>query len=265
MRRTINAQNKNYWWLSYSPIQHYNKNKSLFESLNYNSEERYNNYINFKFNKFQFGKSYNYYQKSLYEALNYSYDPNKFVKKLYDNNNVAYIQFGYDEYGEFPDQLYVYCYQEDLDNLKEICEFFGYYIATYYTENSKICYIIESKFGITEMSEQIYNDFNGICYHITDIKNLEKIKKIGLYTKSKSKKVFHPERIYLASGFNNDTDAKNILNDLANELYPNSHFIILKINLKKNNFKCKLMMDHAYMPYGIFTYENINPKCISEI
>lgn len=137
---------------------------------------------------------------------------------------------------------------------------FGYFIADMHHENSSVCYIIESRFGLSEVSEQIYNEYNGIVYHITNENNLAKILKYGLYSKSKNKKVIHPERIYFT--INNDI---NELSKLGNELYPNSDYVILKVDLNKNNFKCRLFVDPAYSIYGCFTYENINPKCISII
>ena len=56
----------------------------------------------------------------------------------------------------------------------------------------------------------------------------------------------------------------NNIKDLAKNLYPNDNdYLILKVDLSKNNFKVKLFLDPAYDENGVFTKENISPKCLS--
>lgn len=104
-----------------------------------------------------------------------------------------------------------------------------------------------------------------ILYHITHERHLEKIKKIGLVPKSKSKKSAHPERIYLAG---NEESAIKLVKEFSNLEYEFEHnYVLLEIDTNKavefkrdKNFK--LNKDPNFTE-GYFTYDNIPPTAIN--
>ena len=245
---------KNYNWLKQRRNSWVNLSPGEFidESLSYND------YIDYKFySEHSFLGKYNYYQNCLYESLSFSYDPDILIAKLYQDENIRVINYLKDEDGIIPDTILVYTYDNSSDeNIEKLCNFFGYYITR--VNNEHTFYTIESRYGITDVTDVIYEDFSEILYHITNKKNINKIFKLGLYCKAKNKKVIHPERIYFTT-----TSDYQLLNELAEDLYTDNDYIILKIDLNENNFKCKFFLDPAYSKYGCFTYENISPKCIS--
>lgn len=268
-------QNLNWWyrdykkefWANYQYEDYCNEFHIINENEHYLYNYDYDDFIAYKFFNNKINLNYHDYQNFLYESLSYSYDPLKLYNQLSKIKNIRDITFGSDDLGEFPDQLCVTTYNKSSDTeIKKVCKFFGYYIAKEEDLfNYNVRYVIETRFGLTEFTDTIYTEFDGILYHVTSQKALHKILKNGLCPKAHNKKVIYPERIYCSSGFNSDKDAINELSILGNELYPNKDFVILKIDIKKNNFKCKFFMDPAYSKYGCFTYENINPCCLSVI
>jgi hypothetical protein len=101
-------------------------------------------------------------------------------------------------------------------------------------------------------------DTYGTFYHVCKKQNLDKILKIGLVPKSKSKTSYHPDRIYL---LNNISDAENLINRF-NFYDSSSEYIILKININKED-NIKLYNDPNYNKKGCYTYDNINKNNIS--
>lgn len=91
-------------------------------------------------------------------------------------------------------------------------------------------------------------------YHITETGNVNKILKIGLIPKTKSKKANHPDRIYF--GFN-----KIGCLNLINQFDPNKSWTLLEIDTKDIK---TIYTDPDYID-GCWTYENINPSNIQVI
>lgn len=108
-------------------------NFNYFDFLQLNESGTYNNFINYKFNSpFSFLGGYDYYQECLYESLSYSYDPNIFISKLYQLDNVRHIQFLEDAYGLIPDAIYVYCYNETSEKrIEKLCHFLDILLQIY--------------------------------------------------------------------------------------------------------------------------------------
>ena len=104
-------------------------------------------------------------------------------------------------------------------------------------------------------------DLPHIMYHVTPFQFNEKIEKIGLAPKSKSKIANHPSRIYLA--FNLNGISKIVDNiDFCEE---DSHFIIYKIDMK-SSLQCRKIRffdDPSFYGFGVYTYENIPPRFIT--
>ncbi len=122
--------------------------------------------------------------------------------------------------------------------------------------NKNLCILnicFEAKYDINEKKIPTF------LYHVCPLLNVEKILKIGLVPKSRSKKSFHPERVYLtktlkdaykvASFFNNDST--------------NRKWAILEINTSVIDDYLKLFKDPNYLDLGVYTLNNIMPSCLS--
>jgi hypothetical protein len=109
--------------------------------------------------------------------------------------------------------------------------------------------------------DQKVNKIPEFLYHITPLRNWEKIKNIGLAPKSRSKRAYHPERIYLGK------DEKNTIK-LAPKFYQDTglnEWVLLKINteLVPGDY-LRLYYDPNYK-YGYYTLNNIPPQAIEKI
>lgn len=100
---------------------------------------------------------------------------------------------------------------------------------------------------------------NIICpdklYHLTRMQFLPKIKKIGLYPKSKMRISDHPERIYVFTDLNKWLSLLKIL-----KVNDNCEYALLEIDCIVN--KIMLHKDTNYGD-GYFTYNNIIPSNIT--
>lgn len=140
-----------------------------------------------------------------------------------------------------------------------------------YIKNSKNCnkviFMLESKF------DKILKHKPNIIYHVTNISNLNKIKKIGLVPKSKNKKNHHLDRIYLTLNLNSAEKIKKLLvvdfiiksNDV--EKYDDifNNFIILEIDISDNYYNDIKIYYDPNMIGGYYTYQNIKPKNIKQL
>lgn len=98
-------------------------------------------------------------------------------------------------------------------------------------------------------------DVPDFVYHVTSGKKLEKILKQGLVCKSKSKKSYHPERIYLGTEINT---LKYLYRDIDFDV---SDPVVLKIDLRGIKEKMKFYED-PHFETGIYTTDNIPPNRI---
>ena len=108
-----------------------------------------------------------------------------------------------------------------------------------------ILFIIESKFN-----EKV--ELPNKLYHITNIENVNKILKTGLIPKSKSKKAYHTDRIYL--GY-------NILQTkgLSSQFDKGEYALLL---VDTNNLDINIYDDPDFTKMGCYTYDNIPPENI---
>lgn len=125
-------------------------------------------------------------------------------------------------------------------------------------QNSKIHSIYlecESKF------DQMVNKIPKFLYHITPLKNWEKIQKIGLAPKSRSKKAYHPERVYLGK---NEKNTSTLAFDFY-QIVGIKAWVLLKINTSMipGNY-LRLYKDPNY-EYGYYTLNNIPPQAIKKV
>lgn len=166
-------------------------------------------------------------------------------------------------------------YEKEFDSIFNIC---GYYIAEkqYINEDQSGLYIqIEPKY-LFNCTDYIYNETDGILYHITLGKLYNKIKNNGLIPKAHNKKVNHPERIYMIEPGNYNYN--DFIIQAFNLYKPNNVYIdnvkkylddngkldivVLKIDLKKYYQYHDIFKDPNHAD-GVFIYNNIHPKCIN--
>lgn len=121
--------------------------------------------------------------------------------------------------------------------------------------------VFETNYG----EEVVFGKSEKTLFHITPDTHYEKIKKIGLTPKGKSKISAHPYRIYLMR----DTDpyTLELFVDLMYQKDPNYHlinsYVILQINL--SDLKDYKFYDDPNFLMGngaVFTYKNIPPSKI---
>lgn len=105
-----------------------------------------------------------------------------------------------------------------------------------------------------------YNTDNRYLYHVTDKKHLNKILKIGLTPKTKSKISEHPDRIYLAINLESAHDISYQMN-IAGFINTEDQ-VLLKIDTQENPLF--LMVDGQFKG-GVYTTYNIKPEDIEVI
>jgi len=96
-------------------------------------------------------------------------------------------------------------------------------------------------------------------YHITPLKNYEKIKKIGLSPKSRSKKSYHPERVYLGKNIEDTIE----LGDLFYQTTGENEWVLLEVKVENLPY-IKFYQDPNFSP-GLYTLNNIPPSNIKKI
>jgi hypothetical protein len=109
--------------------------------------------------------------------------------------------------------------------------------------------------------DQKVNKIPEFLYHVAPLRSWEKIQKIGLVPKSRSKKAYHPERVYLGK------DEKNTSN-LASKFYQSEgtkECVLLKIdtNMVPGDY-LRLYYDPNFK-YGYYTLNNIPPQAIEKV
>lgn len=262
----IKKLRKNSYWCKFI---NYNYKKYCNDYINLNESHypHYNDFykIHYNHNNYKFNDLYCYenYQKFLYESLK-THDIKSFTYKLYDKcPSIRDYYFNYNDNKELEDYVYIMCYDDsEEEKIKQICTLYGYYIVNkeLLENNQDVIYCIEATFGYTDKTNYVYEACNGILYHITDSRFVNKILKYGLIPKHLDKRVTHPGRIYCLT-----TDNKNDIKILAKELHPNRRYTILKIDLNLYQEQLQFYQDPAYSKYGVFTCENIPPYCIQII
>lgn len=108
--------------------------------------------------------------------------------------------------------------------------------------------------------EQVVENIPKILYHASPSKNADKILKIGLSPRSRSKKSFHPERVYFTFSLEKIKELIPLLNKIEGE----KKFTIFKINTEEvpgNYFR--LYTDPNFKG-GFYTVNNIPPYALSK-
>lgn len=166
----------------------------------------------------------------------------------------------------------------DYEKLKTLLNNLGYFISyiELHAENFRVKdrysdKIVSNAFQNTKTHsiylkceakfDQRVNKIPNTLYHIAPLRNWEKIQKIGLVPKSRSKKAYHPERVYVGK------NEKHTL-ELATKFYETTgikDWALLKIDtdLIPGDY-LRLYYDPNYK-YGYYTMNNIPPQAIEKI
>jgi len=120
--------------------------------------------------------------------------------------------------------------------------------------------LIKTTFSFEAKYDIPFTEFPDKMYHVCKSKNVDKILTIGLAPKSRSKKAFHPERVYLCKYLNN---AYTILNSFL--IDEENNYEILEVDTSFIKEYLKLYQDPNFMNQGYYTLNNIPSCCISRI
>lgn len=265
----------------------YNQKTQLFESNNnwWRGEESYNT---IKYCPFYSNTNRTYLkhceQLYLYEGLIKSAEPEQVVKILKKNaegfihdirivHNPLQIDMKTPVLDFFihKDDYYDIEYGKiAYEELGQLINNLGYFISGKKETDLCIYIVIMPKF-LYEVTSSVYesNGNDGILYHITPAKFKHKIEKYGLIPKHANYRLDnYPDRIYFYTKLQ-----VNKLDLLCKDLSSNtgiSDWLILKIDLKDRRSYIENDKSTMYRFFedpkaqnAVFTYENIDPQCIS--
>ena len=257
-------------------------NKIIYENI-INNEDDYDDiykYLELVYEGFFQGYYYDMYDKYqylLYESLLNSYDPKKLVKELNKKFKKHIEKIDIISLDRLTKNIRIKFYNEFDTSNAEYQSLLNLY--NYYESKNIDNKIITLSPRISEdMSDKVYNESNGIVYHICPNYVVNKILENGLRPKGgKNSKIYknrvwHPKSIYVI--FNKvDNNTKNyfkqeiendkITNEYDNNVLSNNDVTILKIDLNKYDRKLKFYKDTLGGKSFIYTKEYIPPQCIS--
>ena len=163
--------------------------------------------------------------------------------------------------------------KEDAKNLvenekfKNLIGFFNYFISE--IKDNRI--FVEPVYS-EDRSKYVFSDCKGICYHVTTQERAEKIMRTGLRIKRSSYRDF-PSRIYLYAtpklSLLKDKNIKDFAYKIVNNIKAEREGGIAIIRVDFN--KCYNDVMRFYKDTSmkedeeVFTYNNIPPKCVTEL
>jgi len=227
-------------------------------------------------------KYYNYISK----LVDLSFDD---VNELYEISNTTplkegiHTSFGKDNvlsifkkrYSEYVYELdedgSIYIYGElyknfdDIIKLMKLCGWFPSNILVgvdwFIFKNNEI-YNNITGLSIEPVKDVIILDMPKVLYHVSDSIYNNKIKKIGLIPKSKSKLSNHPDRIYLTDNLKKAIDIKISFDKMSFDSGENRNHSIWKIDSIGMG---TLFSDINLRSEGYYTMSNISPNKIEKI
>lgn len=156
----------------------------------------------------------------------------------------------------------------DMNELKNLLDFFGYYVTKTFKDDSYNNYIISPVYS-SDANELVYVKNHGKLYHFTTGENSKEIERTGLRCKSAKYRRF-PERIYVYSSckkLDQIPDLSNKIKSVINPIEAKKHGVyVYRIDLNKaKNDICINFYDDDIMndKDAVYTYNNIPPECIS--
>lgn len=158
--------------------------------------------------------------------------------------------------------------EENISKLEQICRITGWQIAIMKKNtNSDYTVILTRKFG-DDADELVYQQYNGLLFHLTPAYKTKSILAKGITPRSKSKVEKHKDRVYLS--LTNEylsSLAKEMIqfNDWSKEDIRKGEFkfsiIVVMLNKldKENDIYPKFFVD-PMSPNSVYTHDNIIPK-----
>lgn len=168
-----------------------------------------------------------------------------------------------------------------LNKLETLINNCGWFISEITCENDKIKelenikvffnkkyinMVLEPKFDI----KVNVDDYPEHLYHITQTKNISRIKKQGLTPRNDCKITYHPQRIYLLSDKTNWKNVAvffyNTTNNKSNKYIDYNNYSLLEINVDYfKKYQYSLMYDPNGSENAYFTNDSIAPSLIKVI
>lgn len=260
-------------------------NKIIYETIINNEKDNNDNddiykYLELVYEGFFQGyycDMYDKYQYLLYESLLKSYDPKKLVKELNKKFKKYIEKIDIISLDRLTKNIRIKFYDEFNTSNSEYQSLLNLY--NYYESKNIDNKIITLSPRISEdMSDKVYNESNGIVYHICSNYVVDKILENGLRPKGgKNSKIYknrvwHPKSIYvifdkvdndIKDYFKKEIENDKITNEYDNTVLSNNDVTILKIDLNKYDRKLKFYKDTLGGKSFIYTKEYIPPQCIS--
>jgi hypothetical protein len=146
---------------------------------------------------------------------------------------------------------------ENFDKINAKMLKYGWFNSASYEDKDNTVFVFERKFGDRFVARQLSSQFKTI-YHVTSLKNKDKITKQGLIPKaSKTPGIKNDERLYFSVSEPSPEDAKNVVAMHGKEEIP----IVLKINVDKLNPNTSFFFDPRWSN-SIYTFEPIPVQAI---
>lgn len=264
---------------------------------NYVSEEAIDNYITSSFCTSYDSTNPSGYWEHIYETLIKSHDYHKLCKYLKnwfidaefipissDKSNATSFEIC-TKISKLTNSLMFYTHNKKFTNVENIdipselldtMNFFNYYfsiVKPIYDEN--LCYILcEPKYS-KKVTNIVYNEYNGILYHVTTKQNWKNIKLKGLQLRGNSNLYRYIEpriNFFLA---NNNEDIFKLANIIITQKgYSTEDCVLLKIDLNvgtknefnRSSYSLDFYKDTLYNEdCFVYTYGLIHPRFISKI
>lgn len=215
-------------------------------------------------------REYFRYKSNVYESILKSYDNKKLYNEILNNFDKDIVPYNYTYNDRATVKSFVIKYKKtytftETEKFRQLLNLYNYFI-TYIDKENKLIHL-EPNIP-DNMTDYVYNDCNGIVYHITKTDIYEtKIKKYGLKPKTASYRKF-PECVFVTTGKNEQEIKENIkyVKDILTDDPPYfRNTCILKIDLNKYKNKITLYKDNGMENNSFWTSEYIPPYCIKTI
>lgn len=250
----------------------FDKFLELNNITNVTSNVYYKIYIQENFNK-SYRRYYKKYQDHLYEYIVQSYSASDLMKKIYElspNIHISNIKYVNNE--DITEFSFNVDKKDDLNNIFtdkviSLLHLYNYYLkerTIIKDENNNESYnIVIEPYKPKDITNKIYNEFNGIIYHITSKEiYVNNIKNKEIKPKWKRNDTYRDGRIFFIAN-NNEKEVQKQLQSIAN-LKNTQDPIVLKINLKEYRNKLRFRIDSSAFGYdAYFTEEPIPDFCIT--
>lgn len=193
----------------------------------------------------------------LYEGLITSLNTDNMLPllKRHGFNNVEYADKGFK--GSIC--IRVITSENNIPKLEQICRITGWQIAiTRKNTNSDYKFILTRKFG-DDADELVYEQCNGLLFHLTPYYKTKPILAKGITPKSNSKMEQHKDRVYLSL-------SEKYLSSLAKEMVEFNDWP--KEDIEKGEFKFSIfvvMLNHLDKEHDIFPKFFIDPMAPNSV